>query len=364
MKDSPRTKPHDNDLGGFARYLTIWVALCIVAGVAIGQLWPAVPDTLSRFTYAEVSIPIAILIWLMIYPMMVQIDFSSIVRAGRQPKGLFITLVVNWLIKPFTMFFLAWFFLRVVFAAWIPDNLGIEYLAGAVLLGAAPCTAMVFVWSYLTRGDAGYTLVQVAVNNLILLFAYAPLVIVLLGIGNITVPYDTILLSVLLYIVIPLVAGYASRVYLIRTRGIEWFEQVFLKRLGPLTMIGLLLTLLLLFSFQGEVILSNPVHIALIAVPLVIQTFVIFALGYAWAKWWRLSHNVAAPAAMIGASNFFELAVAAAIALFGLNSGAALATVVGVLVEVPVMLALVRIANATRHRFPVEARKALGGTNA
>lgn len=366
MNDTAQTTPEGKTLGVFTRYLTVWVALCIVAGVAIGQLWPGVPDTLSRFTYAQVSIPVAILIWFMIYPMMVQIDFSSIVRAGRQPKGLLITLVVNWLIKPFTMFALAWFFLRVVFAPWIPEDVGMEYLAGAVLLGAAPCTAMVFVWSYLTRGDAGYTLVQVAVNDLILLFAYAPLVIVLLGIGNITVPYDTILLSVVLYIVIPLVAGYASRVYLIRTRGIEWFEQVFLKRLGPVTMVGLLLTLVLLFSFQGEVILSNPVHIALIAVPLIIQTFLIFALGYAWAKWWRLSHDVAAPAAMIGASNFFELAVAAAIALFGLNSGAALATVVGVLVEVPVMLALVRIANATRHRFPAasKGRKSLRGSHA
>lgn len=367
MKDTAQTSPHGNkDLGGFARYLTLWVALCIVAGVAIGQLWPEVPNTLSRFTYAQVSIPVAILIWFMIYPMMVQIDFSSILRAGRQPKGLFITLVVNWLIKPFTMFLLAWFFLRVVFAPWIPEDLGMEYLAGAVLLGAAPCTAMVFVWSYLTRGDAGYTLVQVAVNDLILLFAYAPIVIILLGIGNITVPYDTILLSVVLYIVIPLVAGYVSRIYLIRTRGMEWFDHVFLKRLGPVTMVGLLLTLIVLFSFQGEVILGNPIHIALIAVPLIIQTFLIFALAYAWAKWWRLNHEVAAPAALVGASNFFELAVAAAIALFGLNSGAALATVVGVLVEVPVMLALVRIANATRHRFPTkpEERQSLRARHA
>lgn len=337
----------------FGRYLSLWVALCIVAGVAIGQLAPVVPAVLSRFEYASVSIPVAILIWLMIYPMMVQIDFSSIVRAGRQPKGLIITLTVNWLIKPFTMFLVAWLFFRVIFAPWIPADLATEYLAGAILLGAAPCTAMVFVWSYLTRGDAAYTLVQVAVNDLILLVAFAPIVLLLLGISAITVPYDTVLLSVLLYIVVPLAAGYLSRVYLIRRKGMAWFTEVFLKRLGPLTTIGLLLTLILLFSFQGEVILNNPFHIALIAVPLIIQTIFIFAIAYGWARLWRLNHAVAAPAAMIGASNFFELAVATAIVLFGLNSGAALATVVGVLVEVPVMLVLVRFANATRDQFPL-----------
>ncbi len=337
----------------FGRYLSLWVALCIVAGVALGQLAPVVPQVLSRFEYASVSIPVAILIWLMIYPMMVQIDFSSILRAGRQPKGLAITLTVNWLIKPFTMFLIAWLFFRVIFAAWIPTDLATEYLAGAILLGAAPCTAMVFVWSYLTRGDAAYTLVQVAVNDLILLVAFAPIVLLLLGISAITVPYDTVLLSVLLYIVVPLVAGYLSRVYLVRRHGMAWFTEVFLKRLSPFTTIGLLLTLILLFSFQGEVILNNPFHIALIAVPLIIQTVLIFALAYGWAKLWRLNHAVAAPAAMIGASNFFELAVATAIVLFGLNSGAALATVVGVLVEVPVMLLLVRFANATRDQFPL-----------
>lgn len=339
-------------LGLFERYLTVWVALCIVIGVAVGQFWPSIPATLSRFTYSQVSIPIAVLIWLMIYPMMVQIDFNSILNAGRQPKGLAITLSVNWLIKPFTMFLFAWLFLRVIFAPWIPEGLGQEYLAGAILLGAAPCTAMVFVWSYLTKGDPAYTLVQIAVNDLVILFAFAPIVIVLLGISSIAVPYDTVLLSVALYIVIPLVAGYVSRRYMIRTRGITWFENVFLKRLAPLTMIGLLLTLILLFSFQGEVILRSPLHIALIAVPLIIQTFFIFAIAYGWAKWWRINHEVAAPAALIGASNFFELAVAAAISLFGLTSGAALATVVGVLVEVPVMLALVGVANRTRHKFP------------
>jgi ACR3 family arsenite transporter len=346
------------ELGLFGRYLTVWVALCIIAGVAIGQLLPAVPETLARFTYAQVSVPVAILIWLMIYPMMVQIDFASILGVRRQPKGLAITLVVNWLIKPFTMFAFAWLFLQVLFAPLIEAGLAREYVAGAILLGAAPCTAMVFVWSYLTRGDAAYTLVQVAINDLVMLFAFAPIVLLLLGISDIAVPYDTVLLSVVLYIVIPLAAGWLSRLWLIRAKGMDWFENVFLKALGPVTMVGLLLTLVLLFSFQGEVILRNPLHIALIAVPLIVQTVFIFALAYGWAKAWRVQHSVAAPAALIGASNFFELAVAAAIVLFGLNSGAALATVVGVLVEVPVMLLLVRFANATRDRFPADARPA------
>jgi arsenite transporter len=349
-------KASAKELGLFGRYLTVWVALCIVAGVAIGQWLPAVPETLARFTYAQVSIPVAILIWLMIYPMMVQIDFASILGVRRQPKGLTITLVVNWLIKPFTMFLFAWFFLQVLFAPLIEAGLAREYVAGAILLGAAPCTAMVFVWSYLTRGDPAYTLVQVAINDLIMLFAFAPIVIVLLGISDILVPYDTVLLSVVLYIVIPLVAGYLSRVWLIRTKGAAWFDNVFLKALGPITMAGLLLTLVLLFSFQGETILNNPLHIALIAVPLIVQTVFIFAIAYGWAKAWRVQHNIAAPAALIGASNFFELAVAAAIVLFGLNSGAALATVVGVLVEVPLMLMLVRFANATRDHFPAAVR--------
>ena len=350
-------------LGVFERYLTIWVALCIVAGVAVGQFLPQIPQTLSRFEVASVSIPVAILIWFMIYPMMVQIDFSSILRAGRQPKGLTITLVVNWLIKPFTMFLIAWLFFRVIFAPWIPESLATEYLAGAILLGAAPCTAMVFVWSYLTKGDPAYTLIQVAVNDLVLLIAFAPIVLFLLGLSSIAVPYDTVFLSVVLYIVIPLVAGYVSRIYLIRRNGIEWFDNVFMKRLAPLTIIGLLLTLILLFSFQGDVIINNPLHIVLIAVPLILQTFLIFAIAYGWAKLWKVNHEVAAPAAMIGASNFFELAVATAIVLFGLNSGAALATVVGVLVEVPVMLMLVRYANATRRHFP-QARQVPVGVQA
>jgi arsenite transporter len=358
MHEVNRIEPEDQipdiktGMGLFERYLSVWVALAIVIGIGIGQFLPMVPETLARFEYANVSIPVAILIWAMIFPMMVQIDFGAIVGVRRQPKGLVVTTTVNWLIKPFSMFLISYLFLIVLFKPFIPEDLAREYLAGAILLGAAPCTAMVFVWSYLTRGDAAYTLVQVAVNDLIMLFAFAPIVIFLLGISDISVPWDTVALSVFLYIVIPLSAGYATRVWLIRQRGIEWFDNVFMKRIGPVTPIGLIITLVLLFAFQGEVILNNPLHIALIAVPLIIQTVLIFFIAYGWAKAWRIPHKVAAPAALIGASNFFELAVAAAIALFGLQSGAALATVVGVLVEVPLMLWLVRIANRTRHHFP------------
>ncbi|MBB4088699.1 ACR3 family arsenite efflux transporter [Salinibacter ruber] len=338
-------------LGVFERYLSLWVALCIAAGVAIGQLIPAVPNVLGEMEVAQVNLPIAVLIWAMIYPMMVQVDFKSILGVRRHPKGITVTLVVNWLIKPFTMFGVAWLFLKGIFAPFIEPAVASEYVAGAILLGAAPCTAMVFVWSYLTDGDPAYTLVQVSINDLIMLVAFAPIVAFLLGLSDVIVPWDTLLLSVGLYIVIPLVAGALSRIWIIRAKGEEWFDDVFLERLGPVTMVGLLLTLVLLFSFQGEVILQNPLHIALIAVPLVVQTFFVFAIAYGWAYGWRVPHDVAAPAAMIGASNFFELAVAAAIAMFGVASGAALATVVGVLVEVPVMLALVRIANATRPQF-------------
>ena len=338
-------------LGVFERYLSLWVALCIAAGVAIGQLIPAVPNVLGEMEVAQVNLPIAVLIWAMIFPMMVQVDFKSILGVRRHPKGITVTLVVNWLIKPFTMFGFAWLFLKGIFAPFIEPGVASEYVAGAILLGAAPCTAMVFVWSYLTDGDPAYTLVQVSINDLIMLVAFAPIVAFLLGLSDVIVPWDTLLLSVGLYIVIPLAAGALSRSWIIRAKGEEWFDDVFLERLGPVTMVGLLLTLVLLFSFQGEVILQNPLHIALIAVPLVVQTFFVFAIAYGWAYGWRVPHDVAAPAAMIGASNFFELAVAAAIAMFGVASGAALATVVGVLVEVPVMLALVRIANATRPQF-------------
>ena len=339
-------------MGLFERWLTVWVGLAIIAGIAIGQFAPSIPDTLSHYEYARVSIPVAVLIWAMIFPMMVQIDFGSILGVRRQPRGLVITTTVNWLIKPFTMFAIAWFFLLVVFEPLIPAELAREYLAGAILLGAAPCTAMVFVWSYLTRGDPAYTLVQVSVNDLIMLFAFAPIVVFLLVLSDIAVPWETVAISVLLYIVIPLTAGYLTRVSLIRRKVIDWFDNVFMKRIGIVTPTGLILTLVLLFAFQGEVILNNPLHIVLIAIPLIIQTFLIFALAYGWARAWRVPHNIAAPGAMIGASNFFELAVAAAISLFGLQSGAALATVVGVLVEVPLMLALVRIANRTRGHFP------------
>lgn len=343
-------------MGLFERFLSLWVALAIIAGIALGQWAPVVPETLSRFEYAQVSIPVAILIWAMIFPMMAQIDFTAILGVRRQPKGLIITTTVNWLIKPFSMFAIAWFFLTVVFSPFIAPELANQYLAGAILLGAAPCTAMVFVWSYLTRGDAAYTLVQVSLNDLIMLFAFAPIVVFLLGISNIQVPWNTVALSVLLYIVIPLTAGYITRQSLIKKHGSEWYDNVFMKRVGPITPAALIITLVLLFAFQGEVILNNPLHIVLIAIPLILQTFLIFFIAYGWAKAWQVPHNIAAPGAMIGASNFFELAVAAAIALFGLQSGAALATVVGVLVEVPLMLALVRIANKTRQHFPAPAK--------
>jgi arsenite transporter len=350
--EADEVDPAAGGLGTFERLLTLWVALAIVAGIAIGQFAPAVPETLARFEYAQVSLPVAVLIWAMIFPMMVQIDFGAIVGAGREPKGLIVTTGVNWMVKPFTMFAISYLFLLVIFAPFIPEELGRQYLAGAILLGAAPCTAMVFVWSYLTRGDAGYTLVQVAVNDLIMLVAFAPIVVLLLGVSDISVPWDTVLLSVVLYIVIPLAAGWMTRIALIRRRGIEWFDRVFMRRIAPVTPAGLIVTLVLLFAFQGEIILANPLHIVLIAVPLTIQTVLIFWLTYRTMQALKVRHAIAAPGAMIGASNFFELAVAAAIALFGLQSAAALATVVGVLVEVPVMLALVRYANRTRDRFP------------
>jgi len=338
-------------LGFFEKYLSIWVILCIIVGVAIGKFVPLFPAVLSRFEYAHVSIPVAVLIWLMIYPMMLKIDFASIMNATKKPKGLVVTVVTNWLIKPFTMYAIAFFFLKIVFAKLIPEALSTEYLAGAVLLGAAPCTAMVFVWSYLSDGDPAYTLVQVAVNDLIILFAFTPIVALLLGISNVFVPYSTLFLSVGLFVVIPFASGYISRIIIIKRKGIYYFENVFLKKFDKVTITGLLLTLIIIFSFQGNIILASPVHIVFIAIPLVIQTFLIFAIGYGWSKVWKLSYRIAAPAAMIGASNFFELSVAVAISLFGLRSGATLATVVGVLVEVPVMLVLVKIANNTRHWF-------------
>ncbi|MEA4976668.1 MAG: ACR3 family arsenite efflux transporter [Paludibacter sp.] len=331
----------------FDRYLSVWVALCIITGIAIGKLLPVIPETLGKLEYANVSIPIAVLIWIMIFPMMLKIDFGSIVDAVKMPKGLTVTLVVNWLIKPFTMFGIAWLFFFVIYKFLIPEDLAKEYLAGAVLLGAAPCTAMVFVWSHLTKGNPAYTLVQVAINDLIIVVAFIPIVTLLLGVSGIAIPWNTLIMSVVLFVVIPLVSAYIVRTRVIARRGIEFFENVFLKKFTGITISGLLLTLIIIFSFQGDVILNNPFHIVLIAIPLIIQTFLIFLIAYGWAKRWRLPHNIAAPASLIGASNFFELAVAVAIVLFGLNSGATLVTVVGVLVEVPVMLALVKIANKT-----------------
>ncbi|WP_142414296.1 ACR3 family arsenite efflux transporter [Hathewaya massiliensis] len=344
-------KDQNKGLGFFEKYLTVWVGLCIIIGILIGQFASIVPKTLNKFEYYNVSIPVAILIWLMIYPMMLKIDFNSIVGVTKKPKGLIVTCVTNWLIKPFTMYLIAAFFFKGVFKALIPANLATEYLAGAVLLGAAPCTAMVFVWSYLTKGDPAYTLVQVAVNDLIILIAFTPIVAFLLGVSNVIVPYGTLILSTILFVVIPLTAGYLTRKSIINKKGIEYFNNVFLKKFDNLTIIGLLLTLIIIFSFQGEIIINNPLHILLIAIPLTIQTFLIFGIAYGWSKFWKLPHSMAAPAAMIGASNFFELAVAVAISLFGLKSGAALATVVGVLTEVPIMLTLVKIANNTRGRF-------------
>lgn len=338
-------------IGFFERYLTVWVTLCIIAGIAVGQWLPVIPDTLGKWEYANVSIPIAVLIWLMIYPMMLKVDFQSVKNVGKRPKGILVTCVTNWLVKPFTMFGIAWFFFFVVFKALIPPSLADQYLAGAVLLGAAPCTAMVFVWSYLSKGDAAYTLVQVAVNDLIILVAFVPIVGFLLGIGGVAIPWATLILSVVLFVVIPLIAGIITRIVVVRHHGIEYFNNVFVNKFNKWTIIGLLLTLVILFSFQGKTILSNPSHIVLIAIPLILQTILIFFIAYGWAKAWKLPHSVAAPAGMIGASNFFELSVAVAISLFGLQSGAALATVVGVLVEVPVMLTLVKIANKTRKYF-------------
>ena len=344
-------------IGFFERYLTVWVIICIILGVAIGKFIPSIPETLSKFEYYNVSIPTAVLIWLMIYPMMLKIDFKSILNAAKKPKGLIITCTANWLIKPFTMYAISSFFFYIVFKSFIPAELAKEYLAGAVLLGAAPCTAMVFVWSYLTDGDPAYTLVQVAVNDLIILVAFAPIVRFLLRIGGITIPWNTLILSTVLFVVIPLLLGFITRNTVIKNKGIEYFNEVFLKKFNGTTIIGLLLTLIIIFSFQGDRILSNPLHILLIAIPLTIQTFFIFFLAYLWARAWKLPHNIASPAGMIGASNFFELSVAVAISLFGLRSGATLATVVGVLVEVPVMLVLVKISNNTKKWFKSNVQK-------
>ena len=335
----------------FQKYLTVWVILCMIAGVLIGKFLPQIPEFLGKFEYARISIPMAILIWLMIYPMMMKVDFKSVRNVGKNPKGLFVTWVVNWLIKPFSMCGIASLFFTLIFKAFIPPELATEYLAGAVLLGAAPCTAMVFVWSTLTKGDPAYTVVQVATNDLIILVAFVPIVKLLLGVSNVEVPMETLFLSVALFVVIPLAAGILTRLIVTKNKGAEYFENTFVGKFDGITTIGLLLTLILIFAFQGNVILENPLHIVLIALPLILQTFIIFAIAYIACKLLKLPHNIAAPAGMIGASNFFELAVAVAVALFGTSSPAALATTVGVLTEVPVMLFLVSIANKTGNRF-------------
>jgi ACR3 family arsenite transporter len=349
----------------FDRYLSLWVALCIVAGVALGNLLPGLFQTVAAWEYASVNLVVAILIWAMVYPMMVAVDFASLRHIHKRPKGLVITVVVNWLIKPFTMAALGVLFFEFVFADFVdPADAG-QYIAGLILLGAAPCTAMVFIWSQLTRGDANYTLVQVSLNDIIMIFAFAPIVALLLGVTDIEVPWETLLLSVVLYVVIPLAAGAATRAALVRRAGNGARGEIqvarFTAAVKPFSILGLLATVVLLFGFQGHVILDRPLLIALIAVPLLIQSYGIFAIAYAAAWAWRVPHNVAAPCALIGTSNFFELAVAVAIGLFGLNSGAALVTVVGVLVEVPVMLSLVAFANRTRRHFPAadESRTAV-----
>ena len=339
-------------IGFFQKYLSVWVALCMVAGVVLGKFLPGVPAFLGKFEYAKISIPMAILIWVMIYPMMLKVDFQSIKNIRNNPKGLYVTWITNWLIKPFTMYAIASFFFYVVFKNFITPDLAKEYLAGAILLGAAPCTAMVFVWSTLTKGNPAYTVVQVATNDLIILAAFVPIVKFLLGVSDVSVPMDTLILSVVLFVVIPLAGGILTRINVIKKKGLEYFENEFLLKFDNATTAGLLLTLILIFAFQSEVILNNPLHIVLIAVPLTIQTFLIFFIAYLTAKVIKLPYDIAAPAGMIGASNFFELAVAVAIALFGATSPAALATTVGVLTEVPVMLLLVRIANNTKHWFP------------
>lgn len=339
----------EKKIGFFEKYLSLWVALCILTGIGVGYFAGESVEVLSSWEVYQVNIPIAILIWMMIYPMMLQIDFSSIKKVGRRPKGLLLTLAMNWLVKPFTMAFFAWIFFSKIFAAFIDPALAGEYIAGAILLGAAPCTAMVFVWSYLTDGDPNYTLMQVSVNDLIILVAFVPIVGFLLGITDVVVPYETLVLSILLYIVVPLLAGVLTSRLLIRKKGADWFQADFLPRLKPVSIFALLLTLVLLFAFQGGNIISNPLIIVLIAIPLLIQTYFIFFITWFSGRKLKLSHPICAPAAMIGASNFFELAVAVAIGLFGLDSPAALVCVVGVLVEVPVMLHLVSFANRNRY---------------
>lgn len=345
MSDS-NTSP----MGLFERYLSLWVALCIVAGVSLGAVLPALFEAIAAIEYASVNLVVAVFIWVMIYPMMVNVDFASLKDVGKKPKGLCITLVVNWLVKPFTMAGLGILFFEYLFVDLVDPQTAKEYIAGMILLGVAPCTAMVFVWSQLVRGDANYTLVQVSINDIIMVFAFAPIAAFLLGITDIVVPWETLLLSVILYVIIPLAAGYVTRKLLDGSADSEGINN-FTNKVKPFSVLGLLATVVLLFGFQAQTLIENPVVIALIAIPLLIQSYGIFIIAYGWGYLWKVPFSTAAPAALIGTSNFFELAVAVAISLFGLNSGAALATVVGVLVEVPVMLSLVAFANRTRSSF-------------
>ena len=336
-------------MGFFERYLTLWVGLCIIVGISVGNFFGESVAVLSEWNISTVNIPVAILVWLMIYPMMVQIDFSAIKDVGKNPRGLLLTVVINWLIKPFTMAFFAWLFFQNIYSAFMNPALAQDYIAGAILLGAAPCTAMVFVWSYLTKGDPEYTLVQVAINDLILLVAFIPIVKFLLGVTNITIPYDALIASVLIFVVIPLVAGYLSHQILIKGFGEDWYKIHFLPKLKPVSIVALLTTLVLLFAFQGDRIIDSPTDILLISIPLIIQTYFIFFVAWFVGRALKLPHRILSPGSLIGASNFFELAVAVAIALFGLQSGAALVTVVGVLIEVPIMLSLVKLSNRWRY---------------
>ncbi len=356
------SKPGAKRLNVFERYLSIWVALCMVVGVLAGKFFPALTDGVRRLEFgrgSHINVAIAVLIWLMVYPMMLKVDFGSLVAVRERPRGLLVTLFVNWLVKPFSMAAIGYLFFRVLFRPWIGEALANQYLAGSIILAAAPCTAMVFVWSYLTDGDPGYTLVQVSLNDLIMLVLFAPIVgLLVTGASTLHVPFRVLLLSVVVFIVIPLALGAASRVLLLRAKGRDWFEGRFLPAFHPVTVIALLATLVIIFAFQADNLTSRFFHVVLIAIPLLLQVYFNSGLTYGLMKWLEVPHDIAAPGALIGASNFFELAVATAIALFGPDSGAALATVVGVLVEVPVMLSVCRFCNATRHWFPEPAKAA------
>lgn len=352
-QDAASSSSNSSPLGVFGRYLSVWVALCIAGGVTLGSLIPGLFEAVASFEIARVNLVVAVLIWVMIYPMMVQVDFASLRDVGKKPKGLVVTLVVNWVIKPFTMAALGWLFFEHLFSGLVSGDDARQYIAGMILLGVAPCTAMVFVWSQLVRGDANYTLVQVSVNDLIMVVAFAPIAGLLLGVTDVVVPWETLLISVVLYVVIPLCAGALTRQALLNGQDSQALDK-FDRKLKPLSIIGLLATILILFGLQAGTIIEKPLVILLIAIPLSIQSYGIFAIAYAWAYFWKIPHSVAAPGALIGTSNFFELAVAVAISVFGLTSGAALATVVGVLVEVPVMLSLVAFANRTKSYFPAE----------